>query len=116
MSRGTLRQVARELGVRYVLEGSVRKAGNHVRIAAQLIDGITGTHLWAERYDRQLVDIFSVQDDITRHVVGAIEPQLYAAENLRTQSKAPESLDAGGCVIRGLWHLGRFTKDDNEQV
>jgi adenylate cyclase len=111
-----VRQVARELGVRYVLEGSVRKAGNRMRIAAQLIDGVTGNHIWAERYDREPVDIFAVQDDITRNVVGAIEPQLYAAEILRIQSKPPESLDAWGCVIRGLWHLGRFTKDDNEQA
>ena len=111
-----IRQVTRELGVRYVLEGSVRKAGNQVRITGQLIDGVTGNHLWAERYDRQVVDIFAVQDDITRNVVGAIEPQLYAAENLRIQSRLPESLDAWGCVIRGLWHLGRFTKDDNEQA
>jgi TolB-like protein len=111
-----VRQVARDLGVRYVLEGSVRKAGDRMRIAAQLIDGATGNHLWAERYDRQVLDIFSVQDDITRNVVGAIEPQLYAAENLRIQNQPPESLDAWGCVIRGLWHLGRFTKEDNEQA
>ena len=111
-----VRQVARELGVRYVLEGSVRKDGNRMRITAQLIDGVTGNHICAERYDRELVDIFAVQDDITRKVVGAIEPQLFAAENLRIQSKPPESLDAWGCVIRGLWHLGRFTKDDNDQA
>ena len=111
-----VRQVARELGVRYVLEGSVRKGGNRMRITAQLINGVTGNHICAERYDRELVDIFAVQDDITRKVVGAIEPQLFAAENLRIQSKPPESLDAWGCVIRGLWHLGRFTKDDNDQA
>ena len=111
-----VRQVARELGVRYVLEGSVRKSGNRMRITAQLIDGVSGNHICAECYDRELVDIFAVQDDITRKVVGAIEPQLFAAENLRIQSKPPESLDAWGCVIRGLWHLGRFTKDDNDQA
>lgn len=111
-----IRQVTRELGVRYVLEGSVRTAGDRARITAQLIDGITGSHIWAERYDRQIVDIFAVQDDITRNVVGAIEPQLYAAEVERIQSKPPESLDAWGCVIRGLWHLGRFTKDDTDQA
>ena len=111
-----VRQVARELGVRYVLEGSVRKDGNRMRITAQLIDGVTGNHICAERYDRELVDIFAVQDDITRKVVGAIEPQLFAAENLRIQSKPPESLDAWGCVIRGLWQLGRVTKDDNDQA
>ena len=102
--------------MRYVLEGSVRKDGNRMRITAQLIDGVTGNHICAERYDRELVDIFAVQDDITRKVVGAIEPQLFAAENLRIQSKPPESLDAWGRVIRGLWHLGRFTKDDNDQA
>jgi TolB-like protein/Flp pilus assembly protein TadD len=111
-----VRQVTRELGVRYVLEGSVRKAGNRVRITAELIDGMTGAQIWAERYEREVVDIFAVQDDITRNVVSAIEPQLYAAENLRIHSEPPESLDAWGCVIRGLWHLGRFTKDDTEQA
>ena len=111
-----VRQVTRELGVRYVLEGSVRKAGNRVRITAQLIDGATGNHIWADRYDRQVVDIFEVQDDITRNVVGAIGPQLYASEIQRVQSRPPESHDAWGCVIRGLWHLGRFTKDDTEQA
>jgi TolB-like protein len=111
-----VRQVTRELGVRYVLEGSVRKAGNRVRITAQLIDGATGNHIWADRYDREVVDIFEVQDEITRNVVGAIEPQLYVSEIQRIQSKPPESLDAWGCVIRGVWHLGRFTKDDTEQA
>jgi adenylate cyclase len=111
-----IRQITRELGVRYVLEGSVRKAGNRVRITAQLIDGATGNHIWADRYDREVVDIFEVQDEITRNVVGAIEPQLYASEIQRIQSKPPESLDAWGCVIRGVWHLGRFRKDDTEQA
>jgi len=111
-----IRQVTRELGVRYALEGSVRKAGDRVRITAQLIDGESGRHLWAERYDRQVVDLFEVQDDITRNVVSAIEPQLYAAENLRIQSRPPESLDAWGCLIRSLWHLGRFTKEDTDQA
>jgi adenylate cyclase len=111
-----VRQVASELNVRYVLEGSVRKAGERMRIAAQLIDGETGNHLWAERYDRQLTDIFTVQDDITRNVISAIEPQLLAAENVRIQNQPPESLDAWGSVIRALWHLGRVTKEDNEQA
>jgi TolB-like protein/cytochrome c-type biogenesis protein CcmH/NrfG len=111
-----LRQVARELGVRYVLEGSVRKSDDRVRVTAQLIDGVTGSHIWAERYDKQLVDIFAIQDEITRNVVGAIEPRLYAAENLRIQTKAPESLDAWGCVIRALWHLPRHTREDTEQA
>jgi adenylate cyclase len=97
-----VKQVGRELGVRYVLEGSVRKAGNRVRITAQLIDATTGNHIWAERYDRVLTDIFAVQDEITERVVGTIEPQLYAAESFRSQRKPPESLDAWECVIRAL--------------
>jgi len=111
-----VRQVARELGVRYVLEGSVRKAGSRVRITAQLIDATTGNHIWADRYDREIADIFAVQDEITQSAVAAIEPQLYAAENIRFESTPPESLDAWGCVIRALWHLGRMTKDDTDQA
>ncbi|HKX07931.1 MAG TPA: adenylate/guanylate cyclase domain-containing protein, partial [Stellaceae bacterium] len=111
-----VRQVARELGVRYVLEGSVRKAGNRLRITAQLIDATSGNHIWAQRYDRDLSDIFALQDEITQSVVGTIEPQLYAAENIRIQTKAPESLDAWECVIRALWYLGLFTADDNERA
>src|SRR5881392_2360226 len=97
-----VKRVARELGVRYVLEGSVRKGGNRVRITAQLIDAATGNHIWAERYDRELADIFAVQDEITERVVATIEPDLYAAEHLRSQRKPPESLDAWECVIRAL--------------
>ncbi len=82
-----LKQVADELGVRYVLEGSVRKGGDRVRITAQLNDVATGSHIWAERYDRELADVFAVQDEITEAIVAAIEPQLYAAENFRAQRK-----------------------------
>jgi adenylate cyclase len=82
-----VKQVGRELGVRYVLEGSVRKAGNRVRITAQLIEAATSNHIWAERYDRELADIFAVQDEITERIVAAIEPELYAAENFRSQRK-----------------------------
>jgi TolB-like protein/Flp pilus assembly protein TadD len=110
------RLVASELGVHYVLKGSIRKAGNRIRIAAQLIDGASANHIWAERYDREIADIFAVQDDIARCVIAAIEPQLYAAENLRIQSNPPESLDAWGCVIRALSHFGRYTKEDDEQA
>jgi TolB-like protein/class 3 adenylate cyclase/cytochrome c-type biogenesis protein CcmH/NrfG len=111
-----VRQIARELGVRYVLEGSVRKAANRLRITTQLVDASTGNHLWARRYDREIADIFAVQDEITESVVASIEPELYAAENLRFQSKAPESLDAWGCVIRALWHLARITLEDNTEA
>ncbi len=103
-----VKQVGRELGVRYVLEGSVRKAGNRVRITAQLIDADTGDHIWAERYDRDLTDIFAVQDEITTGVVAIIEPKLYAAEKQRLERKPPGSLDAWGNVVRALWHLGRL--------
>src|SRR4030095_13407524 len=78
-----LKQVAEELGVRYVLEGSVRKSGDRVRITAQLNDVASGSHIWAERYDRDLADVFAVQDQITEAIVAAIEPQIYAAENFR---------------------------------
>src|SRR5579872_2297932 len=107
-----VRQVARELGVRYVLEGSVRKAGIRLRITAQLVDATTGNHIWAEKYDREVTDIFAVQDEITQSVVGAIEPQLYAAENIRVQSIPPESLDAWGCVVRALSKWSRLNTED----
>ena len=97
-----VKQVGRELGVRYVLEGSVRKARNRVRITAQLIEATIGSHVWADRYDRELADIFAVQDEITERVVATIEPQLYAAEHFRSQRKPPESLDAWECVISAL--------------
>jgi TolB-like protein/tetratricopeptide (TPR) repeat protein len=107
-----LKRVARELGVRYVLEGSVRKAGNRVRITAQLIDGVSGQHVWADRYDRDLADIFAVQDEITERVVAAVEPQLYAAEGIRTKRKPPESLDAWECVVRALSLMNSRAKPD----
>jgi TolB-like protein len=104
-----VKQVGRELGVRYVLEGSVRKSGNRVRITAQLVEATTGNHIWAERYDRELADIFAVQDEITEQVVATIEPELYAAEHFRSQRKPPESLDAWECVIRALSYLSQST-------
>jgi adenylate cyclase len=111
-----VKQVGRELGVRYVLEGSVRKAGDRVRIVAQLVDAATGNHVWAERYDRELADIFAVQDEITERVVGAIEPELYAAEHFRSQRKPPESLDAWECLIRALSYVGQATRGGNAEA
>ncbi len=108
-----IRKVASDLGVRYVLEGSVRKAGNRVRITAQLIDAATGAHLWADRYDREIVDIFAVQDEITQTVVGAIEPELSRAEQQRALMKPPESLDAWDLYSRGLWYFARHDKENN---
>jgi TolB-like protein/class 3 adenylate cyclase/Tfp pilus assembly protein PilF len=96
------RTVARELGVRYVLTGTVRKAGNRIRVSAQLVEGATGNPLWAERYDRELVDVFDVQDEITGHVVGAIEPELTRAEWERAKAKKPENLDAWDCVVHAI--------------
>ncbi len=96
-------EVAKELGVRYVLEGSVRKAGSHVRVTAQLIDATTGSHIWAERYDRELDDIFALQDEITETIVAAVEPELGAVERERARRKPPENLDAWGLYQRGLW-------------
>lgn len=97
-----VKQVGRELGVRYVLEGSVRKAGNRLRITGQLIDASTGNHLWADRYDGVLEDIFDLQDKITMSVIGAIERKLRRAEIERARSKRPESLDAYDCVMRAM--------------
>jgi TolB-like protein len=108
-----LKQVAEELGVGYVVEGSVRKGGDRVRITAQLNDVTTGSHIWAERYDRDLADVFAVQDEITEAIVAAIEPQLYAAENFRAQRKPPDSLDAWDLVMRALSHYWRVTRQDN---
>ena len=108
-----LKQVAEELGVGYVVEGSVRKGGDRVRITVQLNDVTTGSHLWAERYDRSLADVFAVQDEITEAIVAAIEPQLYAAENFRARRKPPESMDAWDLVMRALSHYWRVTRQDN---
>ena len=108
-----LKQIAEELGVGYVLEGSVRKSGDRVRITAQLNDVLTGSHIWAERYDRDTADVFAVQDEITASMVAAIEPQLYAAEDFRARRKPPGSLDAWDLVMRALSHYWRVTRQDN---
>jgi TolB-like protein len=108
-----IRRIGEALGAGYLVEGSVRKSGDRVRITAQLNDVATGNQLWAERYDRLLSDVFAVQDEITEAIVAAIEPQLYAAESFRTQRKAPESLDAWDLVMRALSHFWRVTREDN---
>ncbi|MGX1166921.1 TolB-like protein/cytochrome c-type biogenesis protein CcmH/NrfG [Bradyrhizobium sp. USDA 372] len=109
-----IRQIAEELGVRYIVEGSVRKANNRVRITAQLNDAVSGSHLWAERYDRELVDVFAVQDEITNAIAAAIEPQIHAAENFRSHRKPPASLDAWDLLMRALSHYWRVTRQDHE--
>jgi TolB-like protein/Tfp pilus assembly protein PilF len=108
-----VRQVGEELGAGYVVEGSVRKSGERVRITAQLNDVASGSHVWAERYDRDAADVFAVQDEITEAIVAAIEPQLYAAENFRVRSKPPSSLDAWGLVMRALSLWGQVSPRDH---
>ena len=108
-----IKQVADELGVGYVVEGSVRKAGDSVRITVQLNDVATGSHIWAERFDRSIADVFAVQDEITEAIVAAIEPQVYAAENFRAKRKSPDSMDAWDLVMRALSHYWRVTRQDN---
>jgi len=106
-----VKQVGRELGVRYVLEGSVRKAANRVRITGQLIDASTGTHLWADRFDGTLEDIFDLQDQMTASVVGAIAPKLEQAEIERAKQKPTESLDAYDYYLRGRANLHHWTEE-----
>ena len=107
-----VKQVARELGVGYALEGSVRKAGNRVRITAQLIDALSDHHIWAERYDRELEDIFAVQDEITQNIIAEVAPGFVAAEMERAQRKDPKDLRAWDYTMRAHWHMERFTKED----
>jgi len=109
-----VKRAARELGVRYILEGSVRKGGNRVRITAQLIDAATGNHIWADRYDGDLTDVFALQDEITKKVVAAIEPKLLEAEGIRSQNRSPEDLGAWDMVIHANSLFWRLTKDEGE--
>ena len=112
-----VKQVGRELGVRYVLEGSVRKAGNRMRIAGQLIDAQTGVHLWADRFEGTLEDMFDLQDRVTSGVVGAIAPKLQHAEIMRARRKPTENLDAYDYYLRGLAKAaGRRTKNKNSEA
>jgi TolB-like protein len=111
-----VKQVGRELGVRYVLEGSVRKAANRVRITGQLVDALTGAHLWADRFDGALGDIFELQDNVTASVVGAIAPKLQEAEIERANRKPTESLDAYDYFLRGMARMHQFSRDANAEA
>src|SRR5881227_3537281 len=114
-----VKQVGRELGVRYVLEGSVRKAANRVRITGQLVDTATGAHLWADRFDGGLGDVFDLQDRVTESVVGAIAPAVEKAEIERAKRKPTESLDAYALYLRGLaaFYHGQFgNRQANEEA
>ena len=111
-----VRDVGRELGVRYVLEGSVRKASERVRITAQLIDATSGSHVWADRYDGGLADIFELQDEITASVVGAIHPGIFKAEMERAKRKRPDNLDAYDLYLRGWWNYFRLTRESMSEA
>ncbi len=111
-----VRTVARELGVRYALEGSVRRAGPRLRITAQLADGETGRHIWAEKYDRQIDDIFAVQDEIVGNIVASIEPQLLEREGDRAAAKPPDRVDVWGLVVRAIDRVNRFGRAENEEA
>jgi adenylate cyclase len=111
-----VRQIARELGVRYILEGSVRRSGERVRVTAQLIDAETGSQIWAERYDRSVADIFAVQDEITAAVTGAIGVAITEAEERRATRKSPESLDAWEAYMRGRWFLAQGKSAHNDRA
>jgi adenylate cyclase len=108
-----VKRVGQELGVRYVLEGSVRKAGRHIRITAQLIETEAGIHIWADRYDGNITDVFTVQDEVTRAVTSAIAPAIADAERQRALRRPPGTHDAWSAYQRGLWHLSKATREDN---
>lgn len=109
---GDVRQVARELGVRYVLEGSLRNTEQRARITVQLIDAEAGVHVWAERFDRPLLDIFAVQDEITDKIAATIEPEIGSVEQEKARRKAPEHLGAWEHYQRGMWHLLRRNREE----
>ncbi len=111
-----VRAVASDLGVRYILEGSVRTAGGRIRVNAQLIDARSGKHIWAEKYDREVRDLFTVQDDITERVVAAVEPHLYAEEGFRASAKQPGSLDAWGLAVRAMGMINRVERKQNHEA
>jgi adenylate cyclase len=111
-----VKKVGGELGARYVLEGSVRKAGNRLRITAQLIDAESGAHVWAERYDRDLDDIFDLQDEITESIVRNVMPEISHAETERATRVPPSNLDAWEHLQRGLWHIYHYTREGNEKA
>ncbi|MFK0273217.1 adenylate/guanylate cyclase domain-containing protein [Ensifer sp. NPDC090286] len=111
-----VRAIGRELGIRYVLEGSVRKSGNRMRVSAQLIDAASEVHLWAERYDGDLGDIFAIQDEITASVVGRIGPELLAAEHARESPKPHHGLDAWECVVRAVFLCSQLSEESSGKM
>lgn len=107
-------QIAQEMGVRYILQGSVRFAGDRIRVTARLIDPETGTQLWSERYDRELTDVFDIQDELTENLVGHLSPELYAAEHARLKRRHPKILDAWECFVNALHHYGQQSQTGSE--
>ncbi len=110
-----VRQIGQELDVAYLLEGSVRKAGQRLRITCQLLDAETGNHIWSERYDCELIDVFDLQDEITQSVVSAVEPKLVAAEGQRAETRSSRDLQAWDLVTRALPHFWKFTAEENSR-
>lgn len=108
-----LKQIARELGVRYVLEGSVRKSGARVRISAQLVEATSGGHIWAERYDLELTELFAIQDEIAERVAGAIEPELLKTEGAQVAARHTGNMTAWDLVRRGTWHFHQVTRENH---
>jgi len=111
-----VKRVARELGVRYVLEGSVRRSGQAIRVAAQLIDATTGNHIWAERYDRNLTDIFAIQDEITESVVGSIEPELLKTESSIVAARSLADMTGWDLVRQGMWYFHKVARDTHRKA
>ena len=111
-----IKQIGAELGVRYVLEGSIRKSATRVRITAQLIEAASGAHLWAQRYDRVLEDVFELQDEITQMIVAAIQPELESAERSRAQKKSSTSLSSWENYQRGMWYGYKMNNEDSTRV
>src|SRR5262245_51921320 len=107
------KQVARELGVRYLLEGSVRKSGQRVRISAQLVDAHSGNHIWAERYDLELTELFAIQDEIAERVAGAAEPELLKTEGAQAAARHTGNMTAWDLVRRGTWHFHQVTRENH---
>ena len=111
-----VKQIGRELGVRYLLEGSIRHSGTRVRITAQLIDVATAAHIWADNFDRELADIFALQDEITERVVSAIEPAMLHSEGARIVRKNPKDLSAFDCFQRGMWHFNAMSQSSYQEA
>ncbi|MGD8341843.1 MAG: tetratricopeptide repeat protein, partial [Gammaproteobacteria bacterium] len=110
----TVREIAAELGVRYVLQGTVRRSGEHLRVTCQLVDAHTGTNIWTERFDSPLDDVFAVQDEIASAIVGAVGPEIDSAEQDKAKRLPPGNLDAWEIYQRGMWHFWRYTRDEAE--